>query len=67
MPFEYKIDIIKALKDKGYTSYVLRKENLLNEFALTQIRNNRMVSLNTIDKICHLLDCTPNDIIKYVK
>lgn len=67
MPFRYKIDILRALKDKGYTTYIIRQKHYLSEFALTQIRQNKMVSLKNIDTICHLLECKPSDIIEYYK
>lgn len=67
MPFRYKINIIKELKDKGYSTYRIRKENLLSEFALTCIRQNKMVSITNLEKICNLLECQPSDIIEFYK
>ena len=38
VPLKYKIDVIFALKERGYTTYKLRQEKLLSEGALQSIR-----------------------------
>ena len=62
---KYKIDIIQALKDNGYTTYKIRQENLFNESTLTKFRHgNTNITLTTIDNLCQLLKCDINDIIE---
>ena len=34
MPLKFKIDVIAALKEKGYTSYKIRNEKILSESTL---------------------------------
>lgn len=65
MPLKYKIDILEALKDAGYSSTRLRKEKLMGESYMTQIRRGEMVSWKTIETICRLLDCQPGDLVEY--
>jgi len=67
MSFKYKIDIIGALKAAGYSTYAIRKENLLNEYTLTKIRKDEIVSVENLEKICKLLHCQPGDILEYVE
>ena len=67
MPIKYKIDIIEALKTKGYTTYKIRKEKLISEGALTSIRNHMPISFENLAKICELLDCNVEDVIYYEK
>ena len=38
MPIKYKIDILAALKEKGYSTYRLRKEKLIGEATIQQLR-----------------------------
>lgn len=66
MPVQYKIDILKALKDSGYSTYRLRKEKLLSESVIQQLRNNEPISWAYIGKLCELLHCQPGDILEYV-
>lgn len=66
MPMRYKIDVLEALKDAGYSSTRLRKEKLMGESYMTQLRRGEMVSWKTIETICRLLNCQPGDLVEYV-
>lgn len=65
---KYKVNIIDKLKEKGISSYKIRQENLLGQAILTRFRNGEYanIDLNTLGKICDLLECQPNDIIENV-
>ena len=67
MPLVYKIDIISALKEKGYNTSILKKEKLLAEGVIQSLRESKPISWVNIEKICSLLDCQPADIIEYIK
>jgi putative transcriptional regulator len=64
---KYKIDILAALKEKGYNTYKIRKEKIFGEATLQKIRKGQMPSWETFDKLCSLLDCQPADLIEYEK
>lgn len=64
---KYKIDVIEALKAKGYTTYQIRKEKLLSESTLQKLRNRQPISWENIDSLCKLLDCQIGDILIYEK
>jgi len=62
----YKINVLESLKEAGYSTAKIRKENLISESALTKIRRGQMIGAITLDTICRLLDMQPGNIIKYV-
>lgn len=62
---KYKIDILKHLKDAGYTTYRLRKERIMGELTIQKLRNSQLVSWKNIDTLCKILDCQPGDLIMY--
>ena len=64
---QFKINIISALKDKGYSTYSLRKEQLLSESTVQKLRSGKGVSWENIETLCKLLDCQPGDLMEYVK
>ena len=66
MPIVYKIDILDALKSKGYNTNRLRKEKLLSESVIQGLRDNRYITLTNISTICALLECQPGDLLEYV-
>lgn len=67
MPLVYKIDVLQALKDKGYTTYKLRQEKLLSESTLQKLRTNKGIAWENIETLCKLLNCQPADLIEYEK
>lgn len=63
----YKFDVLPALKEAGYSTYVLQRDNILPRGTLTKLKNNDTdISLKTLNKICELLDMQPGNIIKRV-
>ena len=63
----YKIDVLGTLKESGYNSTRILKENLISQSAVQKIRKNERVGIKTIEKLCKLLDMQPGNIIKYVE
>ncbi len=66
MPLVYKIDVLQALKDKGYTTYKLRNESPLSESTLQKLRNKEGIAWKNLEALCKLLECQPSDLIEYV-
>jgi len=62
----YKIDVIAALKNAGFSTYRIRKEKLLHEMTLQRIRDGELVSWTVLDEICRLLNVQPGDVIERV-
>ena len=67
MALRYKIDILNALKEKGFTTYQIRKEKLLSESTVQKLRAGIGVSWENIETLCRLLDCQPADLMEFVK
>ena len=67
MPLQYKVDILNALKEKGYNTNKIRQENLLSQSTLQKFRTKQGVSWENLETLCKLLDCQPADLIEYVK
>ena len=65
MPLRYKIDVLAALKEVGYSSYRLRKEKLLSESTLQKLRDGIIVSTDVIEQLCGLLNCQPGDLLEH--
>lgn len=67
MALRYKIDVMAALKERGYSSTKIREDRLIGQSYLQQLRHGELVSWKTIDTLCMLLDCQVGDIVEYVK
>ena len=66
MPLKFKINIMDALKAKGYNSNRIRQEALLSQSTLQKLRNGGQLSWSNIETLCKLLNCQPGDIMEYV-
>ena len=66
MSLQYKIDVLEALKVKGYTTYTLRKENLLSQSTIQKLREKKGLAWENIENLCKLLGCQPGDLFEYV-
>ena len=60
----YKIDVLSALKLKGYSTYRLRKDKIFGEAVIQKLRVGDGVGWSTLELICNLLQCSPSDIIE---
>ena len=65
MPIIYKMDVLAALKEKGYNTNRIRKDKIMCEAMLQKIRSGQMPSWSVLETICDLLDCQPADIIEF--
>jgi putative transcriptional regulator len=64
---KYKIDILEALKNKGYSTYKLRKDKIMGEATLQKYRNSEcIIAYDNLNLLCKLLECQPGDIIEYI-
>lgn len=61
----YKIDVIETLKESGYNSTRILRENILSQSAMQKIRKGEMVGIKTLEQLCRILDMQPGNIIKY--
>ena len=62
----YKIDLIQELKNIGYSTYKIRKEKIFTERQLQQIRNNKLLAQDALNKVCIILNCQPGDILEFI-
>ena len=66
MPIKYD-KLLHLLKDKGYTTYRIRKERLIGQGTLTALKNGTGgLDSKTIARLCKILECQPGDLMEYV-
>lgn len=64
--FQY-LDVMKKLREAGYSRKRLREENLLAQSTIENIRHGKNISMDSLDMICNLLDLPIEEIVKHVK
>lgn len=63
---KYKRNIIAMLAEKGLTTYVIRQNKIFTEGQLQQMRSDKLVTQDTLDKLCEILECQPGFLLEYV-
>lgn len=54
----------ETMRIKGVTQYKLLKAGIDNK-TLDTLKKNGNITLLTLEKICNILECTPNDIVHF--
>ncbi len=66
MPISYA-KLFERMAQKGIKKVDLRKIYMINPKTVDSLVNNRSVTVDTIMKLCDILDCQPGDIMEYVR
>ena len=55
----------ETMDKKGISQYKLLKSGLDNK-TLDAIKKGGNITLLTLEKICAILDCTPNEVVRFI-
>ena len=64
-----KLNVNNLLRQTGKSVYWLAKETGISQNNMSKICNGETVNirLETMDKLCNVLDCNPGDLFTYTK
>ena len=57
----------RTMKEKGVTKYTLIYKMGFSAYTITNLRKNKSITMNTLEKLCQVLECTPNDVIEFIE
>ena len=63
---KYKIDVLKTLADRGYTANRMRREKILSEATMQNLRQKGHINTKTLNILCVILRCQPSDIMEVI-
>ena len=55
----------KTMEKKNISQYSLLKAGIDNK-TLDTLKKGNNITLLTLEKICTILDCTPNDVVRFI-
>ena len=55
------------MEQKGISQYDLYTHHNVNRSQLNRLRKNQNVEVNTIDKLCNILQCNVEDIMEHIQ
>ena len=65
MGMAFKINVLQALKDKGYSTYRIKNDKLLSQSTLQKLREGKPVSWENIETFCRMLEIQPGELLEY--
>lgn len=65
MPIKFDKAFSK-MKEKGLTTYRIRKEKIISESTMQKFRHGKNVNTESIEILCKILECQPGDLMEYV-
>lgn len=54
----------KTMEERQITQYQLLKRGIDNK-TLDALKKNKNITLLTLEKLCNIIGCTPNDIVEF--
>lgn len=58
--------LLSKMKENGLSTYKIRKDKIISEGTLQNIRNGKRITTDSIAALCDALNCQPGDILRYV-
>ncbi len=56
----------ELMKEKGISQYYLLKKVGIDSKTLASMKKNGNITLLTLEKLCRGMQCTPNDIVRFI-
>ena len=57
----------ETMRKKGVTTYTLRDKYKISGSTIQRLKKNMSVSTNTLDDLCHILNCKLSDVAEYIE
>ena len=54
----------ETMKNRGVTQYYLLNHGIDNK-TLDSLKKNKNITMLTLEKLCTIIGCTPNDIVEF--
>ena len=55
----------KTMEEKGVTTYTLISQYGINSRTIFNWKHDRGIKIYTLERLCEILHCTPNDILEF--
>lgn len=49
------------------TTYTLITKHGINPRTINNLKHNKSITMYTLERLCQILECTPNEVVRFVK
>lgn len=57
----------ETMRQKHITTYALINKHGIPSSTVNSLRHNKNINMLTLEKLCNILNCTPDNIVEFVK
>lgn len=57
----------RTMEEKRITTYALITKHGINSRTINNLKHNRGITVYTLERLCDILNCTPNDVIEFIR
>ena len=62
--FDYST-LWETMQNRGVSQYQLLKAGIDNK-TLDSLKKNKNITMVTLEKLCRIIDCSPNDVVRFL-
>lgn len=62
--FDYS-PLWETMQNRGVSQYQLLKAGIDNK-TLDSLKKNKNITMVTLEKLCRIIDCSPNDVVSFL-
>lgn len=55
------------MQERDETTYTLISKHRINPRTINNLKHDKGITVFTLERLCDILHCTPNDVIKFIK
>lgn len=56
----------KTMKEKNVTTYTLIYKNDFSPYTINNLKHNKSITMNTLERLCKILDCTADGVVEFL-
>ena len=56
----------QTMKEKNITTYTLIYKLGFSAYTIHNLKQNKSITMNTLERLCKVLDCTANDVVIFL-
>lgn len=55
-----------TMRERNVTTYALINKYGFSPYTITNLKRNHSITMNTLEKLCEILNCTADSIVKFI-
>lgn len=56
----------KTMKEKNITTYTLIYKMGFSSYTINNLKHNKSITMDTLERLCKVLDCTPDRVVEFL-